>query len=414
MKKLYAFAAALLMSASMFASRDVIPTLAQTGLDASSNAVFCIYFDGQVCNSLYAVGSFNSWSTTVGDETTMLKLRPVEDFDGWYAVQIPYSSHLAVKVCQTMADGSWTWDTQANNWVQAGTGNLTLTFSSDGNCLFGSAGYYTYYAGFQSSPCNASTVTVKIYPPACDYVDPTIAGGFNNWGNDADADTDMDMDEDEQGFFYYKTIQNAVGVYKLRGGYGWSNHIQHYNATNDEWENLFPDGDAGNLPLKDTTYYFNTSDYRYETCEEPVECDSMVYTITCTFPACEGTTPAIAGSFSNDGWATVVPMTLVSGNQYTATIKALCSDQFKYLDAVSLWNNELLHDATGASISNIKFGQEATITLDYSTGYVWKLCYTPTDVAETMDTKKAVKMLVNGKLVLVKGSKKYNVLGAEF
>lgn len=428
MKKFFAFAAAALMSASMFASREVVPNPADlAAFNPATNAVLCVYFDEQVCNDIILIGDATGWNTT--NPAAFVKMRPVTGFDGWYAAGVAKSdaADQKFKPVQLKADGTFAWDFQCGGpdaWVQANPAGGTLDVQSElGGAECGlhytAAGAYIYYCTYwkgHNTPCAASQdYTIKVYTPECEYVEPTIAGGFDNW---EDVNHAMDWDEDENGLYYYFVMENQLpGVgFKIKGGEGWDNPIQKYDAEDDVWygvnyvkaEGKEVDWHLGEESL--IVFYWNDPEiYRYDKCEEPVECDTLNYTVTVTFPACEAATPAIIGSFN--GW-TSVPMTLVSGTTYTATVRAHCTQAFKFNDVVLGWDNEL-KDAEDKALDNIPFGEEATITLDYSEGYHWAACGAPTAIENVAVKAAAVKAVENGKLVIIKGEKKFNVLGAQ-
>lgn len=144
----------------------------------------------------------------------------------------------------------------------------------------------------------------------------------------------------------------------------------------------------------------------------------MDYTIIVTVPACENSVPQLVGDFASSDWSISAPMTATQNpNQYTVTVRALCSNQFKFNDATLGWDNEIKqwNGTEWAGLSNIPFGEEAEITLDYSdtNTYNWTACL-PTAVENVEAVKAIKKQVVNGQMVIIReDGKKFNVLGAE-
>lgn len=427
MKKIFAFVAAAVLSVSAFADRATVPNPSDlASFDPANNAVLCAYFDEQVCNDIILIGDATGWNTT--DPSSFVKMRPVAGFDGWYAAGVAKSdaADQKFKPVQLKADGSFAWDFQCGGpevWVKANPAGADLDVQSElGGAECGlhytAPGAYIYYCTAwknHNTPCAAAAnYEIRVYAPECEFVEPTIAGGFDNW---EDVNHAMDFDIDEEGdMYYYFIMENQLpGTgYKIKGGEGWSNAIETYVAEEDAWwavNDAFNGGNDWTLG-EETLVVYRWDDpelYRYNTCEEPVVCDSIDYTVTVTFPVCEAATPAIIGSFN--GWVSV-PMTLVSGTTYTATVHALCNDVYKFNDVVLAWENEPVN-AEGKGLADTKFGEEATITLDLSADYQWKACLEPAALENVAVKAAAVKAIENGRLVIKMGEKKFTVLGAE-
>ena len=92
MKKIYAFLAAALMSVSMFAAKDVVPSDAvlQNYYEAGQLCVCVFVPDSMNCSDIVFVGTYNrdaadGWIT---DVNTLAKFEPVTGYDGWYVVAV--------------------------------------------------------------------------------------------------------------------------------------------------------------------------------------------------------------------------------------------------------------------------------------------------------------------------------------
>ena len=122
--------------------------------------------------------------------------------------------------------------------------------------------------------------------------------------------------------------------------------------------------------------YVQVKSWNKSECAEVVMKDRHVVLIV-PEDECGFEVPSIVGSFNS--WnATEIPMTLVEGRKYEATVSADASDEFKFAGSVSGWDNEIrVYDAENDELKdnnpNIQFGDETEFLLDYSTGK-WKAC----------------------------------------
>jgi len=435
MKKIFSLFTAALLSASMFAARDVVPNPSDlSAFSPETKVVLCAYFDGEVCNDIILMGDYNGWDAA---SQATVKMREVEGFDGWYAGGVdpdPEGKDKKFKPVQLKSDGSFSWDFQCGGpsvWVKANPagGDLDIQSEMDGaecGMHYTEAGAYIYYctawkAG--ASPCKANKdYFIKVYAPECEWVEPTIAGGFDSWA-DVNHAMEFDFDEQERMYYYYELPDQTPGVaIKIKGGEGWGNPIQHYVDSLSDWRDIWP-GTENAILGDDSLIIFDWSDslHRWQSCEEPIECDSADYTFTVTFPACDSVkAPAIIGDFN--GWSNTVMTATANPNEYTVTVKALCTDKYKFRDSgYTDWANQVqkynFESGKWDDLSDAKFGEETTITLDYSgADYKWTLCEAPapTAVATVKAAKPAAKkVLVNGQMVIDVEGAKYNVLGVE-
>ena len=102
-------------------------------------------------------------------------------------------------------------------------------------------------------------------------------------------------------------------------------------------------------------------------------------TITVTVPECGKEVPSLVGTF-NDWDPTALPMTLVSGNTYTATVEAKASDQFKFAGSVSGWDNQIFVYVdimeNWFANPNLYFNEQTEFNIHFSdpTMYKWTYC----------------------------------------
>ena len=434
MKKFYAFVAAALMSASLFATPAKAPTasdLATVG-DLATDVVLAFYFDEEVCNDIVFAGTYNEWNTD--DVAAMLHLEPLANFDGWYVGAFTYAEGAQGKPVQLKPDGTFDWKYQAGDkdaWISMGGKDANIEPGYDGECnvAYPEAGAYIYeiaYWKLHNIPCTVipkHKYTIVFFDPYCEdnpeFV-PAIAGDHNGWAASAMSEGTYQGD-----FAWIAVIETEEGnSYKLlEETLGWANEFQYYDAENDEWKNF--GNSAFPQATKDTTIIIDYSDtelYRYPKCGAVAE--EPEYTIVAVnVPA--GAPEAgveIIGSF--DEWAGTA-MELLQTGWYFVEIDAKPSDEFKFREAGS-WDNEIVVAATGEGLANMKFSDlwvDDTwkgvackwIELDLSgEEYVWKANWVdPQGIENVVLTEKAQKVVVDGVLYIVRDNKMFNVQGGQ-
>ena len=107
----------------------------------------------------------------------------------------------------------------------------------------------------------------------------------------------------------------------------------------------------------------------YDIVIEELQDVSNMRKVTVTVPDCSSEIPAITGTFN--GWnPTALPMSLVSGRTYTMTVQAEAFSEFKIAGAINGWKNEIQVYNTVKKVwenmSNMSFGEQTDITLDFS------------------------------------------------
>ncbi len=269
MKKIFSFVAAALMSASMFAFDGPVPTDADLDYAAGQLCV-AVYFQGEVCNDIVFIGSYNGWSE---DVLTMTKFEPVDGFDGWYQVAVDDESEsIEGKPVQLKKDGSFSWDYQTgdeNSWeLIRGTVNIEAGYAGESNLK----GYdktnpvVLVSAGWKAgkSPCTtvpSHKYKVVLDAPESENYAPAIIGDFNGWSEGVAMTLNMSTFTYEYEF----TDEEGHGFkFKAVGDTDWSNQIQYYDEAESAWK------DMANIVLpvcsQDTTLEYDFSDgakYRY-------------------------------------------------------------------------------------------------------------------------------------------------------
>ena len=462
MKKLYAFFAAALMSASLFAAAPTAADLAKE-YDVNANVVFCIQFieDAEVCNDIRFVGTPNNWGKgeptgtdpETGDPTWnhdegwdyCEKFQPVPGFDGWYAAELPYSDGFEGKPLQEPTDRSWTWDYQCGDmdaWVHVDglTLNLEAGYAGECNIKASAAGAYIYQLKYwknHKSPCVAvvkHNYTIKMYAPdACADMKPAIIGDFNSWKEGVAMNEELD-DDFETVYTYTFEDQEGHG-FKIKEAKDtdWSNQMQYYvpeDTVEDKagyWTNFdnYELGADSVIVLE----WGDNDNYRFALCTgEPIDTTAYYTIVAVNVPA--GAPAAgveIIGSF--DGWSGTA-MELLNTGWWFAEIYAQAGQEFKFREA-GTWANEIVYvqkiseEGTAVGLDNIKFGDIwsedswkgdpcKSIELDFSdsTVYCWKTDWVaPQGIENVVLTEKAQKVVVDGVLYIVRDNKMYNVQG---
>lgn len=276
MKKIFAFAAAALMSVSMFAE---LPDGVQIPSDGilngykaeGANVVVAFYTTAPTCNDIVFTGSINNFSA---DPEACPKFEAVDGYDGWFVTSFAdASASVDGKPVQLKMDGSFSWDFQCGDDAEVVRGTATIEggFENEVNIK----GYGTdapvllYFSKWKlgNNPCVAAkkhTYKVILDAPSCadaegNYFAPAIIGDFNGWG----AGEVMKAREDFRYEYTFEDEENHAFKFKALGDEDWSNQIQLYDEENDNWY------DNPNVTLGETeTIELNYSAGRYTLCVE--------------------------------------------------------------------------------------------------------------------------------------------------
>ena len=443
MKKLYAFFAAALMSASMYA---VAPTAADLAneYDVVNNVVFCIQFidDAEVCNDIRFIGTPNNWGKGEGETeawSNCEKFAPVPGFEGWYAAELPYSEGFQGKPAQEPTDGAFTWDYQCGDkdaWVKVPDGGgleLTITdgYADECNIAASAPGAYIYQLKYwkkHKSPCVAVVkhqYSISLYiPDACAEMKPAISGDDMGWGTPAIA-MNEGLDEDFETVYTYSFEGQEGHGFKIRevnDDENWSNQMQYYDTENDGWKNF------DNIELTaDSVIVLDWSDnnlYRFAKCDaSPSE-----YTVMLVNLPVENAPEAVEIIGTFDGWQGTAMEKLETGS-FFVELEAKESQYFKFRSAGS-WNKELeiKNDESGewakVADNQFVFGQlwqddthEGTpckkIELDMSDPAKYRWSVAEQGIENVVLTEKAQKVVVDGVLYIVRDNKMFNVQGTQ-
>ena len=445
MKKIYALFAAALMSVSLFATPETVPTTQDLAAkyDVANAVVLCCYFDVAPCNPIVVTGEYRSisWSGNIAE---LAAFEPVVGFDGWYAVEVPFTAGKTVNlrpIQLTGEDGNYAfdWDYGAGGpdaWTNMGGKQGTVSgsgFGDEGTLACTEAGAYIYeiarWKG-DKTPCVAlikHNYTLILFPPYCEkndeYFVPAVAGKpFNNW----DGFQPLAMIEYEGRDAYGIVVEAAEGWdYKFSDmTFGFDNQYQWLKADDESWQNwdnfIFPEA------TKDTTLVYDWSD---NDSNRYAMCDADIYTVELSAKLPAGAPEAgveVVGTFVGASWNEGVEMEYDAVEAaYTATITAIEASQFKFRE-LGTWNNQIQYfeDEEWKDADNFKVGEEwefdketltATIELDLSdpTEYKWTLSDSEEGIENVVLTEKAHKVVVDGAIYIVRDNKMFNIHGAQ-
>jgi len=447
MKKFYAFCAAALMSASLFAADA--PTAADLAkeYDLSANVVFCIHpiEDAAVCSDIYFVGTSNNWGKG-SDESAdpswdnCEKFMPVTGFEGWYAAELPYSDGFEGKPLQMPKDGAWAWDYQCGDkdaWVYVGGGELNITagYSDECNIKMAAAGAYIYdlkYWKKHNTPCGEIVkhdYEIVLYAPDACETEPAIIGDFNGWS--AAAKMNEDMDDDFNTIYTIKFNEQEGHGFKIVAYPGdgeavdWNTQIWHYNEEDDVWE----EGKNYELGAEEKVVldWGDNELHRFGNCKEEEQKENVIVRLKAPAGAPEAV--EVIGSF--DGW-TGTAMLLQEDGTWAAIIDATSDDTFKFRtgigeDSDAKWQNQIqvLKDGNWGDMDNLvfkdhwaqgegDFADYKIVELDFSDGasYKWTLSEAQ-GIESVVLTEKANKVVVNGVIYIVRDNKVFNLQGAQ-
>ena len=448
MKKIYAFLAAALMSVSMFAAKDVVPSDADLANYYEPGQVcVCIYVPLEIsCNQIAFAGTYNlkegstDWST---DVNTLAKFQPVEGFDGWYVVAVDDATDpLAEGGIQgkpAMLDnaGQFNWDYQvgAATVIRGGVQVVQGAYGNEIDLKNYSKDVPNVYTidAWKVNPCTGKVYTVAVINDGCDGLAvPFFVGGATGWAF-KQMQVDVAKSQELQAAYYYYSFFAAEGAeYQIASGLmdatgaivaeaGWDEAAYLQELNDDVWSRI--NGGANFVLGEETTvvYDIRVDTLRWARCAAE---DAYEVAVSMTAPA--GAPAAgvdIIGSF--DGWAGTI-MTLENG-VYTATISATASQVFKFRQA-GTWDNEILVADPAAEggwkgFPDTPFGSvwqpaaeegKMVITLDLSDPamYAWKVPFEE-GIEEVVLTEQAQKVIVDGVLYIVRDNKMFNVQGTQ-
>ncbi len=437
MKKFFAFLVAASLSVSAFASREDVPSDAVLkGYYEAGQVCVCIFVPADMaCNDIVFTGTYNSWAS---DAVSCTKFEAVEGYDGWYVVAFEDASDdVQGKPVMLDVDGAFNWIYQVGA-VEVIRGNVTVVagYGTEIDLKTYSTDIPNVYAvtEWKTNPCTAvyHNYTIAVINSTCNlYAVPFVVGGMNDWKwAQMTVNKDSTMKYQPNGYYEY-SFKAAEGTeYQIVNGVmdetgaiviepAWSDDSYIFVNTDGEWVRI---NESANLKTgEEAKIVFDLRDadsYLWGRC---VTRESHTYTINITLPTCAEVAPAISGGFNEWGRDT---MKLVSGNQYTVQVVAEEGTEYGVTSINKpddgnwdTWIEEYNADEDKwAGISNMKFGTEEEINLDFSdaTKYRWSLCgETALPSIEADNVNRPIKYYDTDlrQIIILKDGERYNIHG---
>ncbi len=455
MKKIYAFLAAALMSVSMFAAKDVVPSDAvlQNYYEQGQLCV-CIFVPAEMaCSDVVFVGTYNrdasdGWIT---DVNTLAKFEAVEGYDGWYVVAVDdetaadfQDKGIQGKPVVLDQNGTFNWQYQvgAATKIRGGVEIVSGAYAGEIDLIHytkDAPNVYTIDALKGGNPCTAiyHNYTITVISDGCEgFAVPYLVGSMTDWGFQQ-MQVNVEKTQELGAPVYYYNFKCAEGmeyqvVSGLMGADGTIAVEPEWTSGNAYLQKLVDDvwvripGVSGDNQLTGTEAEIlidvREADLRWARCAAPE--DAFEVAVSLIAPA--GAPAAgvdIIGSF--DDWTGSV-MTLANG-VYTATVSATPSQVFKFREA-GTWDNEILIADAAAEggwkgFPDTQFQSvwepaaeegKMVINLDLSdpTMYAWKVPFEE-GIEEVVLTEQAQKVIVDGVLYIVRDNKMFNVQGTQ-
>ena len=453
MKKFYAFFAAALMSVSVFAAKDVVPTDAVLADYYNQGDVcVCFFVPAEMnCNNIVLTGSFNGWSSTPAE---CVAVEPVEGYDGWYVASFEAEAEpdaekgMQAKPIMLDVDGNFNWEYQigAATAIRGGVQVVQGAYAGEIDMINYGADAPNVFTvdAWKQNPCTAiyHNYTVTVISDGCNgYVVPFIVGGMNGWSFQQ-MQLDVAKTQEYSVPTYYisfKAAENtpyqivsgmmdAQGVVPAEGdsAAGWKDIAYMQMLVDDVWARVPGEDGDNRLTHEDANIIWDlrVDTLRWARCA-PAEPDE--YTVFSVNLPAENAPEAVEIIGTFDNWQGTAMEKLNTG-WFFVDMEVKASQYFKFRSAGS-WDQELeIYNAENDEWAKIGdnqlvFGQlwqddtyKGTpckwIELDLSDPekYRWT---TPEGIENVVLTEKAQKVVVDGVLYIVRDNKMYNVQGTQ-
>ncbi|MBR4263674.1 MAG: hypothetical protein IKQ48_03765 [Paludibacteraceae bacterium] len=452
MKKFYAFFAAALMSVSVFAAKDVVPTDAVLADYYNQGDVcVCFFVPAEMnCNNIVLTGSFNGWSSTPAE---CVAVEPVEGYDGWYVASFEAEAEpdaekgMQAKPIMLDVDGNFNWEYQigAATAIRGGVQVVQGSYAGEIDMINYGADAPNVFTvdAWKQNPCTAiyHNYTVTVINDGCNgLVLPFIVGGLNGW-TFQQMQLDMAKTQEYQTPVYYYSFKAAEGTpYQIVSGMmdpetglldstqapGWTDIAYMQKLVDEQWVRI--PGEEGDNQLTheeaNIVWDLRADTLRWARCA-PAEPDE--YTVFAVNLPAENAPEAVEIIGTFDNWQGTAMEKLQTG-WFFVDMEVKASQYFKFRSAGS-WDQELeIYNAENDEWAKIGdnqlvFGQlwqddtyKGTpckwIELDLSDPekYRWT---TPEGIENVVLTEKAQKVVVDGVLYIVRDNKMYNVQGTQ-
>jgi len=447
MKKFYAIFAAALMSVSVFAAKDVVPSdEVLADYYEAGNVCVCFFVPGEMnCNNIVVTGSFNGWKSTIED---CVAVEAVEGFDGWYVASFAPEEEpdpekgIQAKPIMTDADGKFNWDYQVGAATAIRGGVQVVQGGYEGeidliNYGVDAPNVFTVDA-WKQNPCDAVYHNYKftVISDGCDgYVLPFIVGSFTNWSFEQmqyDVEKSMELGTDVY-TYSVKAAENSPfqfvsGLWDDEGGIAvepsWSDLAYLQKLIDDAWVRIPGESGDNLLTHEDAniTVDVRAEDLRWARCAEII---THNYKITAKLPVCEGAPASvqIRGGWAEGMWSNGLVMAPADAEgEWGVTLEAAEGNEFKFCqdaEGDEGWANQIqvYNEETDEwkDAGNERFGQEENIVINYQDGlHKWTACAeAPHGIENVTLSENAQKVIVDGNLYIVRDGKMFNAQGAQ-
>ena len=440
MKKFYAFLAAALMSVSVFAAKDVVPSDAVLA-DYYNQGDVCVCFfvpANMACNDIVLTGSFNGWSDVVAN---CAAVEAVEGYDGWYVGSFAAEAEpdatkgMQAKPIMLDVDGNFNWEYQIGAATRIRGGVQVVPGAYDGEIdmiTYGADAPNVFTVdAWKSNPCTAvyHNYKITVISDGCGgYVVPFIVGAMNGWSFEQ-MQLDVEATQANQAPTYTYTKKMAEGTpYQIVSGLmgetgeietepAWADDAYMQKLVDDVWGRIPGEQGDNQLTHEDANilYDLRAEDLRWARCDDS---PLVTYTVAAKMPTenCPEAVEIIGGF---DGWEGTAMTFNASTGYFEATVEAKASQFFKFRSAGS-WDQELEiynEDDEWAKIGDNEyvFGKLAddqnAVVLDFSTIGRWTV--KEEGIENVVLTEKAQKVVVDGVLYIIRDNKMFNVQGTQ-
>ena len=452
MRKIYAFLAAALMSVSVFAAKDVVPSDAVLADYYNQGDVcVCFFVPAEMnCNNIVLTGSFNGWSSTPAE---CVAVEAVEGYDGWYVGSFEAEAEpdaekgIQAKPIMLDVDGNFNWEYQvgAATAIRGGVQVVQGAYAGEIDMINYGADAPNVFTvdGWKQNPCTAiyHNYTVTVVSDGCGgFVVPFIVGGMNGW---TFQQMQLDVAKTQEYsvptyYFNFKAAENtpyqivsgmmdAQGVVPAEGdsAAAWSDIAYMQMLVDDQWIRIPGEDGDNRLTHEDANIIWDlrVDTLRWARCAPAEPAEYTVFSVN--LPA-ENAPEAVEIIGTFDNWAGTAMEKLNTG-WFFVELEAKASQYFKFRSAGS-WDQELEvytenDEWVKIGDNQLVFGQlwqddtyKGTpckwIELDMSdpNKYRWT---EPQGIENVVLTEKARKVVVDGVLYIVRDNKMFNVQGAQ-
>ena len=453
MRKFYAFLAAALMSVSVFAAKDVVPSDAVLADYYNPGDVcVCFFVPAEMnCNNIVLTGSFNGWKSNAAECTPV---EAVEGYDGWYVASFEAeaepdaSKGMQAKPIMLDVDGNFNWEYQvgAATAIRGGIQVVQGSYAGEVDLINYGADAPNVFTvdAWKQNPCTAiyHNYTVTVINDGCGGLTiPFIVGGMTSW-EFRQMQLDMAKTQELQTAVYYYNFKAAEGTpYQIVSAgmdpatgqvdtlapAGWTDIAYMQKLVDEVWARI-PGEDGDNQLTHEEatiTWDLRAEDLRWARCAPPEDPEMVEMNVKLPALNCPEAVEVIGGF---DDWQGTA-MAFENTGYFYAFFEAKPSQFFKFRSAGS-WDQELeiyndADDTWGTIQDNqLVFSQLwedgscygdpcKTITLDFSNpdNYRWKVA--EQGIENVVLTEKAHKVIVDGVLYIVRDNKMFNIQGAQ-